>query len=284
MRRGKLSPAALVSLLFVAFFTLCSFVFDQLVIQTEDKIRKLNYEYEKNFNLYTDSTIVMRTTNRVAVRAIAKERGFNSRAEILQDAIMAIKFDKEYFKNHFDEDFDSDYQKNLSVIFTTRYGSMYLDLFEEARISFDLIRGLPIRGMNKDIFEKENSEVLENIMTYTNVMTNVRDEQWKIYKNSLRPYEIITKDDYLTYRKNFNDFLTIYNNATSNIWNINRIHSEYMNYYFKKARDVLGKKNNQQNKRNIFILLSVLTQILSLFSLIILFKIILNTFDTKGKV
>ena len=86
---------------------------------------------------------------------------------------------------------------------TKNTNQQYLDLFEEARISFDLIRGLPIRGMNKDIFEKENSEVLENIMTYRNVMTNVRHEQWKIYKNSLRPYEIITKDDYLTYRKNF---------------------------------------------------------------------------------
>ena len=284
MRRGKLSPKALLILVVVAFFTLSSFIFDQLVILTENKIRELNYEYEKNFNLYSSATTVIRATDSLSVRANTKKLSFDVRAEILQAAIFAIKFQENYFKEHFDENFDSKFQENLSKIFTSAYGSMYLDLFYEVDISFDLFRGIPIRGMDKKIFDKENKDIAENFMKYGRIMSNDKIKHWELYLDLPRTYEIITQDDFLNYRKHFFDFLSVYKEANTHINNINGIYVKYMNFYFQETRNSLREKNKMQNRRNIFILLSVLTQILSLFSLIILFKILLNSFVIKNKI
>ena len=49
MRRGKLNTISIKLVVLIAFFTLISFVFDQLVIQTENKIRDVDFEYERNF-------------------------------------------------------------------------------------------------------------------------------------------------------------------------------------------------------------------------------------------
>ena len=48
MRRGKLNNISIKLVVLIAFFTLTSFVFDQLVIQTENKIRDVDFEYERN--------------------------------------------------------------------------------------------------------------------------------------------------------------------------------------------------------------------------------------------
>ena len=50
MRRGKITNRSLILIVIVAFFTIMSYLFDQLVINSEDKLRntKVLYENKKN--------------------------------------------------------------------------------------------------------------------------------------------------------------------------------------------------------------------------------------------
>ena len=45
MRRGKLNKKSILLIIVVAIFTLFSYITDQLVIRTEDKIRNLNIDF-----------------------------------------------------------------------------------------------------------------------------------------------------------------------------------------------------------------------------------------------
>ena len=73
MRRGKLNSISIKLVVLIAFFTLTSFVFDQLVIQTENKIRDVDFEYERNFNEYLRAKGVLFNINDLVYRAAEKE-------------------------------------------------------------------------------------------------------------------------------------------------------------------------------------------------------------------
>ena len=47
MRRGKITKKSIIIIFIVAFFTVFSFLFDQLVIRTEDSMRNLNINFCK---------------------------------------------------------------------------------------------------------------------------------------------------------------------------------------------------------------------------------------------
>ena len=63
MRRGKLNTISIKLVVLIACFTFISFVFDQLVIQTENKIRDVDFEYERNFNEYLRTKSVLFNVN-----------------------------------------------------------------------------------------------------------------------------------------------------------------------------------------------------------------------------
>ena len=46
MRRGKITNRSLILIVIVAFFTIMSYLFDQLVINSEDKLRNTKVLYE----------------------------------------------------------------------------------------------------------------------------------------------------------------------------------------------------------------------------------------------
>ena len=132
MRRGKLNNISIKLVVLIAFFTLTSFVFDQLVIQTENKIRDVDFEYERNFNEYLRTKSVLFNVNDLVYRTRVKQENFIDRAEILEKAIYNIKFNKVYFEENFNDIFESDLNQNLQTIFINRYKSMYLEIFEES--------------------------------------------------------------------------------------------------------------------------------------------------------
>ena len=86
MRRGKLNNISIKLVVLIAFFTLTSFVFDQLVIQTENKIRDVDFEYERNFNEYLRTKSVLFNVNDLVYRTRVKQENFIDRAEILEKA------------------------------------------------------------------------------------------------------------------------------------------------------------------------------------------------------
>jgi len=274
MRRGKLNNISIKLVVLIAFFTLTSFVFDQLVIQTENKIRDVDFEYERNFNEYLRTKSVLFNVNDLVYRTRVKGENFIDRAEILEKAIYNIKFNKVYFENNFNDIFDSDLNQNLQTIFINRYKSMYLEIFEESSDLFKLARGLPIRAMKEKIFLDENQKVVDSMWGLEKVLNSNIEfyDTYKFYEKK----EIVTFDDYLDLRSNLREFLNYYSNSSVHLIQINDIYGRYYTYFAEKSFEYLDKLNKNQNLKNFYILLSVLAQILSLFFLLVLFKTLLN--------
>lgn len=274
MRRGKLNNISIKLVVLIAFFTLTSFVFDQLVIQTENKIRDVDFEYERNFNEYLRTKSVLFNVNDLVYRTRVKGENFLDRAEILEKAIYNIKFNKVYFENNFNDVFDSDLNQNLQTIFINRYKSMYLEIFEESSDLFKLARGLPIRAMKEKIFLDENQKVVDSMWGLEKVLNSNIEfyDTYKFYEKK----EINTFDDYLDLRANLREFLNYYSNSSVHLIQINDIYGKYYNFFAAKSYEYLDKLNKNQNLKNFYILLSVLAQILSLFFLLVLFKTLLN--------
>ena len=274
MRRGKLNNISIKLVVLIAFFTLTSFVFDQLVIQTENKIRDVDFEYERNFNEYLRTKSVLFNVNDLVYRTRVKGENFIDRAEILEKAIYNIKFNKVYFENNFNDIFDSDLNQNLQTIFINRYKSMYLEIFEESSDLFKLARGLPIRAMKEKIFLDENRKVVDSMWGLEKVLNSNIEfyDTYKFYEKK----EIVTFDDYLDLRSNLREFLNYYSNSSVHLIQINDIYGRYYTYFAEKSFEYLDKLNKNQNLKNFYILLSVLAQILSLFFLLVLFKTLLN--------
>jgi len=274
MRRGKLNNISIKLVVLIAFFTLTSFVFDQLVIQTENKIRDIDFEYERNFNEYLRTKGVLFNVNDLVYRTRVKNENFNDRADILEKAIYNIKFNRDYFEKNFNDKFDSDLNKNLQTIFTNRYKSMYLEIFEESSDLFKLTRGLPIRSMKEEIFSESNQKIVNSMWQLEKILnSNIKFyDTYKIYEKK----EIVTFDDYLDLRANLREFLSYYTSSSIYLTQINDEYGNYFKYFAKKNYDYLDMLNKNQNLKNFYILLSVLAQILSLFFLLILFKTLLN--------
>lgn len=274
MRRGKLNSISIKLVVLIAFFTLISFVFDQLVIQTENKIRDVDFEYERNFNEYLRAKGVLININDLVYRAAEKNENFIDRAEILEKAIYNIKFNKVYFENNFNDIFESDLNINLQTIFINRYKSMYLEIFEESTDLFRLVRGLPIRSMEEKKFSVSNQDVFNNMMELEKVL-NSNTEFYSTYK-FYEKKKIITYNDYLNLRANLRQFLDYYSSSSVYLTQINDVYQNYYIYYGDKNYEYLDTLNKNQNLKNFYILLSVLAQILSLFFLLVLFKTLLN--------
>ena len=274
MRRGKLNSISIKLVVLIAFFTLISFVFDQLVIQTENKIRDVDFEYERNFNEYLRAKGVLININDLVYRAAEKNENFIDRAEILEKAIYNIKFNKVYFENNFNDIFESDLNTNLQTIFINRYKSMYLEIFEESTDLFRLVRGLPIRAMEEKKFSVSNQDVFDNMMELEKVL-NSNAEFYSTYK-FYEKKKIVTYNDYLDLRANLRQFLDYYSSSSVYLTQINDVYQNYYIYYGEKNYEYLDTLNKNQNLKNFYILLSVLAQILSLFFLLVLFKTLLN--------
>jgi hypothetical protein len=274
MRRGKLNNISIKLVVLIAFFTLTSFVFDQLVIQTENKIRDVDFEYERNFNEYLRTKSVLFNVNDLVYRTRVKGENFIDRAEILEKAIYNIKFNKVYFENNFNDIFDSDLNQNLQTIFINRYKSMYLEIFEESSSLFKLARGLPIRAMKEKIFSDSNQKVSDSMWGLEKAL-NSNIEYYDTYK-FYEKKEIVTYNDYLDLRANLRVFLDYYSSSSVYLTQIYDVYQNYHFYFAQKSYDYLDSLNQNQNLKNFYILLSVLAQILSLFFLLILFKTLIN--------
>ncbi len=274
MRRGKLSNLSIKLVILIAFFTLTSFVFDQLVIQTENKIRDVDFEYERSFNEYLRTKSVLFNVNDLVYRTRVKNENFIDRAEILEKAIYNIKFNKPYFEKNFNSSFTSDLNQNLQTIFINRYKSMYLEIFEESSYLFRLVRGLPIRAMQENELSEFNQNILDNIWNLEKVL-NSNIEFYETYKFHEKK-EVITYDDYVDLRSNLRKFLNYYTNSSIYLAEINEIYGKYYNFFAAQSYNYLDELNQNLNLKNFYILLSVLAQILSLFFLLLLFRTLLN--------
>ena len=268
----------LVLIVLVGIFTVSSFIFDQMVIYSEDKIREKNFLYKRSFNNYLSSKTVMLNTRDLLTRVQVKKNFFEDRQAFLQDTILVL-FNKKLMKTTFDEGVDLDFFKNLKTIFTSRYRKLGYDILNECNLAYNFFKGLQVRNFDLSIHNNEkiitaikgvNKINLENsLKTHDHFTEKLDKERKKILSIN---HDISNIDEFFNIRKKYTELLDYYFLHYGYIEEINKAHGVTFEFYFKEAGNFLNEKNSYERKRNYYILLGVLSQILSLFFLIFLFK------------
>lgn len=271
----------------VGIFTVSSFVFDQMVIYSEDKIREKNFLYKRSFNNYLSSKTVMLNTRDLMTRVQVKKNFFEDRQTFLQDTVSVI-FNEKLMKLTFDENVSPDYFKNLKTIFTSRYQTLGFDILKECSLAYNFFKGVQVRKFDLSIHNDEkiinaikgvNKINLENsLKTHDHFTEKLDIERKKILSID---YGISNIDEFYIIREKYTKLLDYYFLHYEHLNKINEAHGVTFNFYFKEARNFLNEKSNYERKRNYFILLGVLSQILSLFFLIFLFKTLMFLANKK---
>ena len=277
----------LVLIVLVGIFTVSSFIFDQMVIYSEDKIREKNFLYKRSFNNYLSSKTVMLNTRDLLTRIQVKKNFFEDRQAFLQDTILVL-FNKNLMKTTFDESVSLDFFKNLKTIFTSRYQTLGYDILNECDLAYNFFKGVQVRNFDLSIHNNEkiitaikgvNKINLENsLKTHDHFTEKLDKEREKILSID---HDISNIDEFFNIRKKYTELLDYYFLHYGYIEEINKAHGVTFEFYFKEAGNFLNEKNSYERKRNYYILFGVLSQILSLFFLIFLFKTLMILANKK---
>ena len=278
----------LVLIILVGIFTVSSFIFDQMVIYSEDKIREKNFLYKRSFNNYLSSKTVMLNTRDLLTRIQVKKNFFEDRQAFLQDTILVL-FNKNLMKTTFDEGVSLDFFKNLKTIFTSRYQTLGYDILNECDLAYNFFKGVQVRNFDLSIHNNEkiitaikgvNKINLENsLKTHDHFTEKLDKEREKILSID---HDISNIDEFFNIRKKYTELLDYYFLHYGYIEEINKAHGVTFEFYFKEAGNFLNEKNSYERKRNYYILFGVLSQILSLFFLIFLFKTLMFLANKKS--
>ena len=103
--------------------------------------------------------------------------------------------------------------------------------------------------------------------------------KFNVYRNFVADnFDSIDNNNLNKITVKYNEAKVIYNKELiKNLDNLLTIYNYFWNFYFKDSTQLLEKINKLKQKQNLYILLSVLSQILSLFFLIFLFKSLMKT-------
>lgn len=283
----KTNSKIFILIILVGIFTILSFVFDQMVIHTEDKIREKNFLYKQSFNNYLTSKNVMFNTRDLMTRASTKLQLFKDRQSFLQDTVQTL-FNDAYKNEAFGSDAKQSYIDNLKTIFTSRYQKLGYDIIKECRLAYDFFKGVTVRSFNIDNYDKEkiitalkgvNEMNLENSLKTHDHFTKKLDDQ--ILKITSIKYGITTLEEFYIIREKYTQLLDYYFEHYNFLNKINEAHGITFRFYLKESNKFFEEKNDHETERNFFILFSVLSQILSLFFLIFLFKTLMKISDKK---
>ena len=290
MRRGKLTNANFIFIIFVAIFTLLSFISDQWIIRKEDELRQVNIKYNniltkiQSYNSIRSSLIGMNHRAEAILQSYLTKRNLWIKGLILAES------DKEHEKIFIPER-KSDYKNLLKW-------ELIRDLVSMFRVSFTLwdeVSALSRWELDSTIQEDmiKNGKVhkkLGKIFFVFDVFDENIDDFFfkdkKLYADVLISYDLMKKDDDLKVK--------VFNNFKLKNWvDINRYTillaeklykdavylDDYIDYYHKLDLDneeILDDTFRKQKEITLFksslILFSILTQILALLSLLFLFK------------
>ena len=272
MRRGKLSNKSIFYIILAGFFTLSSYFFDQQVIQKEDKIRDQSLVIEK---LYQD--ISQENTNWVSTTMLGDRVLFKSH--------QASSFSTINYKIHllinnqhkFIDSFDAD--KLKKTVRANMYLN-YIDIRDNILDLRDSIDSLSFSQSNYDNEEVRNKVI--NLFTWDDTFFLENKKKYFNQKIFLK-----IKDNSLTLdnKNNFMRALYAETNKLNKIFFSNiQILEELGDFYYDQEELLQAKYDTIvldqgaiKIQKNYFILLSILFQILSLLSFLLLFRNFINS-------
>jgi len=274
MRRGKLNKSAFIFIIISAIFTIIAYAADQLVINFENKNRIMLMEYN---NLNTDIKSFESTSLKLDSIGFQIENLLASQ----------LKLRNFYIKNIYYAENDEDFRKNFSGKFAI--SNFKLTALENNRNFyvevFDFVQDYEKIFSNK-IFELLNINTAKLLETINNPKIIFKNNLDKFHVKKYDEIEsiLINKDHNKLTFKNWEDLrnfrilyleeIFILNN------NLEKIVSKIDNAVEDKYLDlgILFKERKELNNTiNYLILMGIISQILTLFFLLILFRhLILN--------
>jgi len=282
MRRGKLNKISYITIIVSAFFTVLAYVSDQLVINFENKMRILNLEYQ---NLSTEIKSLEKTTSTFDTTGFKKDSLIYSEIKqrnfFLKNIILLAKDNKTDFADKYLKMFggeENEYEwaiKNIKAraINSVRYMIWDIDdIIEDYRIVF-----------NNPIFEEIDSfskeDFLNKFYSYEKLYNYNLD---KFINKDFKNFEDILFTKNISNTLELTDWFSIRNYKLLILENLYK-ETEKLNYISDYLSKVLEDKETQLNVsfieiktknkyKNYFILTGIISQILTLFFLLLLFR------------
>mgnify|MGYP001211585338 FL=1 len=287
MRRKK-ENLTLILIIFVAFFTLLSYVFDQLVIRKEDSIRNKTIELRNlNYELTTLNSLSMQVEDISYSINRFLEEFFVKRNYWLKNFLLLYRYDLnkvEFKKNYRDSGNDITNWVKYQMIkrfddAESKSYSIYFDLTQLV-INYPKYFDKWIEEYEKD----DQNNYLESFTDYKKIFKknlNIFSKKDFDFYYSLLDYEPDQMPDLLS-----SEWIDLTNFTTLILSNLNQNEQELrdkINLFDDQSEELsnLVEKKTQGIKKesslkNYFILLSIICQILSLLFLLLLFKNILK--------
>jgi hypothetical protein len=282
MRRGKLNKISYITIIVSAFFTILAYVSDQLVINYENKMRILNLKYQ---NLSTEIKSLEKTISTFDTTGFKKDSLIYSEIKqrnfFLKNIILLAKDNKTDFADKYLKMFggeENEYEwaiKNIKAraINSVRYMIWEIDdIIEDYRIVFNNPIFEEIDSFSKEIFLKKFNSY-EDLYNYN--LDKFNNKNFKNFENIL-----FTKNISITLE--LADWSSIRNYKLLILENLYK-ETEKLNYISDYLSKVLEDKETQLNVsfieiktknkyKNYFILTGIISQILTLFFLLLLFR------------
>jgi hypothetical protein len=281
MRRGKINKLSYFLIILSAIFTVLSYVSDQVVIRFENDLRMKNIVYQ---DLDTKIKSLESTSTKLENLQIQSNDIINN--ELLQrnfwiKNLFIIESKKEYFK---------EIREELNVLIDEpfviynmklRIQNSFWDLRDNI---FDLQNAFLIL-FTEQIFEEINffstSKFLANI-TFDGTNNRIADNQDKFYKlnNIDELSKFLNAEDYENYElinwwdlRNFRLlWIESFNKEIDKIDDINEYIIKVIDEYYLDLDIIFFEIKKKSNFKNYFILTGIISQILTLFFLLLLFR------------
>lgn len=276
MRRGKLSNKSIFFIILAGFFTLGSYFLDQQVIQKEDKIRDQSLIIEKLYQEISQENANWVSTTMLSDRVLFKSHQISSFSTINYKIHLLIS-NQHKLKDSFDAD----------GLERTARASLYLQ-YVDLRDSMIGLRN-SVDSLSFSQSDYDNEEIRNKIINLFTWDDAFFLENEKKYFNQ----EIIksVSDNSLTL-DNENNFMRLLYEETNKLNEILfsniEILDELGDFYYDQEELIQAKydtnildQSTKKIQKNYFILLSILFQILSLLSFLLLFRNFINNTFAK---
>lgn len=282
MRRGKLNKFSYITILFSALFTVMAYISDQLVINYENKMRILNLEYQ---NLSTEIKSLEKTISTFdttgfkkdsLIYSEIKQRNFFFKNILLLDKDNKTEYTDQYLKMFRGEDNDYEWPiKNIKAraINSVRYMIWDIDdIIEDYRIVF-----------NNPIFDQLSSFSKENFLKKFNSYEKLYNYNLDKFNNkNFKNFEDILFTKNISSTLELADWYSLRNYKLLILENLYN-ETEKLSYLDEYLSKFLEDKETQLNVsfieikiknkyKNYFILTGIISQILTLFFLLLLFR------------
>lgn len=282
MRRGNLNKVSYILIIVSAIFTIVSYLSDQLVIRYENKLRLNKFDYQnldteiKSLKMISKSLTNLEVESTVIVGRELRERNFWIKSLILFES------DKKRFINH---------KKNIDIFIDGNF-PIHNIKWRAKQSTRDLIdKVVEIRNSYRNIF---NENIFNNIDFYSvdEFNDNLSGNDW--FKNNLDKFYKLENWDDLTSKLNDTEINDLDIKDWADIRNFRLLVAEILFTETKKIMPLIEyvdkivedkeydleilffetKKINSY--KNYFILTGIVSQILTLFFLLILFRYLIK--------